>query len=310
MIMRVLFPALAVVCLHPVISPAAALLMGVVAALVFGNPYLDLTHKVTHKLLALSIVGLGAAMDFGVIAQVGLHGLGLTALSIAAILGIGIMLGKFLRAERDASILIAVGTAICGGSAIAAAAPVIHAKQENISVALGVVFLLNALALMLFPWIGHYFDLGQHQFGIWSALSIHDTSSVVGATSHYGSEALEVGTTVKLTRALWIIPVTFLLAMLVKKEGEDEPVKTKKPWFILGFVLVAAFFSWVPGVQDAGEIVGQVAKRVLVMTLFLIGASLTRDTLKAVGFKPLVQGIILWVLTSSLTLCLILAGVV
>lgn len=312
---RFLIPALAALCLLPFISPALALVFGMATAQICGNPYLAKTQKLTKQLLALSIIGLGAGMDLNVIAQTGLHGIYLTALTIFAVLAAGLVIGHFLRVNKDTSILIAIGTAICGGSAIAAAAPVLNAKDQNISVALGVVFILNALALIIFPPIGHFLDLSQEQFGLWSALAIHDTSSVVGAAAHYGADALETGTTVKLTRALWIIPLTFMLGLYIhsyaaknkNQDGEDTPSKSKpkKPWFIFGFLGMAAIVTYFPQLQSTGEIIHDLSKRVLVMTLFLIGAGLTIEAIKSAGIKPLLQGIILWLVTLISTLALI-----
>jgi uncharacterized integral membrane protein (TIGR00698 family) len=287
-----------------------ALVLGVMVGLVFGNPYMEQTKKITPRLLAISIVGLGAGMNLMVVAQAGIAGLGYTAISIVLTMLAGLAIGVVLRTEREASVLLSVGTAICGGSAIAAVAPAINAKHHNISVALGVVFLLNAVGLLIFPVIGHYFDLSQTQFGLWSALAIHDTSSVVGAGTQYGPEALETGTTVKLARALWIVPLVFIIqAVWSRKYGAgDTAAKRKYPWFILGFLAMAALVTWVPALGPAGEVIVMVARRLLVLTLFLIGASLTRDTLRAVGFRPLVQGVALWVLVAGISLCLIRNG--
>ena len=311
---RFLIPVFAVLCLLPFVSPAFALVLGMVTAWVCGNPYLDATKKLTKQLLAVSIVGLGAGMDLNVIAQTGLHGLYLTAFTIFGVLVAGLLIGHCLRVNKQTSILIAIGTAICGGSAIAAAAPVLNAKDQNISVALGVVFILNAFALLIFPPLGHVLGLSQEQFGLWSALAIHDTSSVVGAAAHYGAGALETGTTVKLTRALWIIPLTFMLGLYVHSRqvrcddgGEDCRAKSglKKPWFIFGFVIMAAIVTYVPFLQNAGEIIHSLSKRVLIMTLFLIGAGLTLDAIKSAGIKPLIQGGMLWLLTLCGTFALI-----
>ena len=312
---RFLIPVLAVLCLLPFISPAFALVLGMATVWICGNPYLAVTKKLTKQLLAVSIIGLGAGMDLNVIAQTGLHGLYLTAFTIFGILAAGLLIGHCLRVNKQTSILIAIGTAICGGSAIAAAAPVLNAKDQNISVALGVVFILNAFALLIFPPLGHVLGLSQEQFGLWGALAIHDTSSVVGAAAHYGAGALETGTTVKLTRALWIIPLTFMLGLYVHArpiksdddEEEDSGVKAapKKPWFIFGFVIMAALVTYFPFLQSAGEVIHGLSKRVLILTLFLIGAGLTIDAIKTAGIKPLIQGSILWLLTLCGTFALI-----
>lgn len=299
---RILIPILAVLALTPWVSSAQALIAGVIVALAFGNPYLEQTRKITSTLLGLSVAGMGAGMDLAVVGKVGFQGVGYTIAGISITLLLGTLLGKIFKVEKDTSILVTVGTAICGGSAIAAVAPVIRAKNEEVSVALGTVFLLNALALFIFPPLGHFFDLTQNQFGLWSALAIHDTSSVVGASMQYGAEALQVGTTVKLARALWIIPVAFLIGTLYKKNSEGPAVKAKRPWFILWFIMAAALVTFVPSLQPAGHIVSDVAKRFLVLTLFLIGLSLSKETLKKVGVKPFLQGAGLWIIVSSATL--------
>jgi len=300
---RILIPLLALLCLAPFVSSAAGLFLGVAVALFLGNPYLAQTRKITHTLLSAAVVGMGAGMNLHVITAVGLQGLGYTVVGLALSLTAGFFLGKILKTDQDTSILITVGTAICGGSAIAAVAPVLRAKHQHVSVALGTVFVLNATALLLFPFLGHLLHLSQHQFGLWSALAIHDTSSVVGASMQYGAEALQVGTTVKLARALWIIPVAFGIGFWqAKKVSSQEKAQTKKPWFILGFVAMAALVTWLPELQTAGSWVNTAAKRLLVVTLFLIGASLTRETLRSVGIKPFLQGVFLWILVAGGTL--------
>jgi uncharacterized integral membrane protein (TIGR00698 family) len=291
------------------LSSSAALVCGVALGVLVGNPFISRTRSLTSRLLALSVMGLGAGMDLRVVGRVGLHGIGYTVVGITFALSAGLLLGRLFRTERDTSILISAGTAICGGSAIAALAPVLGAEEHQVSVALGVVFLLNAVALVLFPPIGHGLDLSQVQFGLWSALAIHDTSSVVGATLQYGHQALEVGTTVKLTRALWIVPLTFAVGVAVARGARERSGKpAKRPWFILGFLAAAALATYVPALHAAAGAVSEVARRTLVATLFLIGANLTRDTLRAVGFRPLVQGVSLWAIVGTATLGAILAG--
>lgn len=303
-----LIPLLAVACFVFSFSSALALVLGLVAAVTVGNPYISKTRKLTSNLLSIAVVGLGAGMDLNVVGRVGAQGVGYTVLGISLTLIIGYFLGKVLKTERDTSILISAGTAICGGSAIAAVSSSIKAKPHEISVSLGVVFMLNALALIVFPFVGHHFSLTEGQFGLWSALAIHDTSSVVGASMQYGAHALEVGTTVKLARALWIVPVTLFFGYLVSRKQESTAGKTKFPWFILGFLLAAALVTWIPQLQGAGKVVNELAKKLLVVTLFLIGANLTRDTLRSVGVRPLIQGVLLWVIVGGLTLTAILAG--
>jgi uncharacterized integral membrane protein (TIGR00698 family) len=233
-----------------------------------------------------------------------LHGLGYTAISLTLVLALGWWLARLLKVERDVGLLISVGTAICGGSAIAAAAPVLRAKEHEISMALATVFLLNAVALVVFPPIGHAAGLGQDAFGLWSALAIHDTSSVVGAGLAYGSRALEVATTVKLARALWIVPLTLGLGWLVARRNgaSADAAPVKKPWFIAGFLAMAALVTFVPALHEPGHLLALVARRLLVLTLFLIGAGLSRESLRQVGLRPFIQGLVLWLLVGSLGL--------
>lgn len=294
----------AVLALAPFTPAAAALVGGALLALTVGNPQTARTRRWTHRLLPLAVVGLGADMNLRMVARAGLHGLGYTALSLLLVLGMGWLLARWLKVERDAGLLISVGTAICGGSAIAAAAPVLRAKEQEISVALATVFLLNSAALVLFPPIGHWAGLGQDAFGLWAALAIHDTSSVVGAGLAYGPRALEVATTVKLARALWIVPLTLVIGWLVARRGAapaDAP-PVKKPWFIAGFLAVAALVTFVPSLQAPGHLVAFTARRLLVLTLFLIGAGLSRAALRSVGLRPFLQGLLLWLIVGTLGL--------
>lgn len=293
-ISRILIPALSLVVLFPFVSSAMALIAGVLVAVFLGNPYP--TKNYTYLLLTWSVIGLGAAMNLETVIQVGLQGFGYTILSILFVFILGFVLQKLFRVEEEVSILITVGTAICGGSAIAAVTPVLRAKPQSVSVALGTVFILNALALILFPAIGHHFQMAERAFGLWSALAIHDTSSVVGATVSYGKIAAEVGTTVKLTRTLWIVPVAFLIGFLKKKDNDASSAVSKKPWFILGFLLMAAIVTWIPELQTAGHWLEMLAKRILVLTLFFIGLGLSKENLKKVGPRPFVLGVTLWFL--------------
>jgi uncharacterized integral membrane protein (TIGR00698 family) len=292
------------------LSAPAALLSGAAVALLLGNPIPAPTHRWTHRLLPLAVMGLGAGMDLGTVARVGLHGLGYTAVSLALVMGLGLLLARWLRVDRETGLLIGIGTAICGGSAIAAAAPVLRARPHQVSVALATVFLLNALALLVFPPIGHLAGLGQDPFGLWAALAIHDTSSVVGAGLAYGPRALEVATTVKLARALWIVPVTLGLGVWAERSqasagtgrrnaGGAPHGPVKKPWFIAGFVVVAAAVTWLPALHAPGQWMAAGAHRVLVLTLFLVGAGLSREALRAVGIRPFLQGALLWALIAS-----------
>ena len=291
---EVIFLLAVVFCLSPLISPPIALLMGLGIAQFIGHPYLHLNHRATHILLQVSVVGLGFGMNVTSAMKAGKEGIMFTVISILSTLIIGYFMGKYLKIEKKTSFLISAGTAICGGSAIAAISPVIKAEEKQISVALGTIFILNSIALFLFPVIGHSMNLSQTQFGLWCAIAIHDTSSVVGAASKYGSQALEVATTVKLARALWIIPVAFLSTLIFKNKGS----KIKIPYFIGLFVLAMILNTYVPLIQQYNHYLTGLAKAGLTLTLFLIGCGLSRKVLQSVGFKPLIQGVILWVLIS------------
>ncbi|QJD96083.1 putative sulfate exporter family transporter [Mucilaginibacter robiniae] len=291
---KVIFIFCVALCLTPFISPAIALLLGLIMAQVLGHPYLHLNHRATHLLLQVSVVGLGFGMNVHSAMQAGKEGILFTVASITSTLVFGFLIGKWLKIEKKTSYLISNGTAICGGSAIAAISPVIKAEEKQISVALGCVFILNSIALFIFPVIGHYFNLSQTQFGLWCAIAIHDTSSVVGAASKYGAHALEVATTVKLARALWIIPVAFLSTFLFKNKSKKLAI----PYFIGLFILAMIANTYLPAVKLISPYMVGVAKAGLTLTLFLIGAGLSRQVLASVGFKPLVQGVALWILIS------------
>ncbi|NQZ15076.1 MAG: putative sulfate exporter family transporter [Alphaproteobacteria bacterium] len=295
-IKQIVFILFGLVCLMPHVSAAIALLIGLTFVLVLGNPFSSHTKSWSSKLLAFSIVGLGAGMDLSVVMNVGMMGIVITAVSIGLTLLTGWLLAKVFKLGGNTSSLISVGTAICGGSAIAAVSPILKAKENEIAVALGIVFMLNAFALLVFPFIGRESGMSEYQFALWSALAIHDTSSVVGATMQYGEEALEVGTTLKLVRALWILPIVCALVFYVSKRSGDNEAKIKFPWFILGFIGVVVLVNLLPVLQPIGEYVAVIAKRGLVLALFLIGASLSLESLKQVGMKPLAYGIILWLL--------------
>lgn len=300
---RVLLPLGALLCFLPFVSTGAGLLLGLVLALAFGNPYLAQSRKLTHTLLSLSVVGLGAGMDLRVVASVGAHGILYTVAGIATALLLGALFTRLFGVSRNVGTLITVGTAICGGSAIAAIVPVLRPKDHEASVALGTVFLLNAVALFAFPAVGHAVGLSDAQFGLWSALAIHDTSSVVGAAIAWGGQAVEIATTVKLARALWIVPLTIIIGFWHQRtSGEATHAKARRPWFIAGFLAAAALVTYVPGLQHAGQVVAAASKQALVVTLFLIGASLTRPALKAVGARPLLLGVVLWVAMAGLSL--------
>ena len=306
---RLAFPIAAFVTLLPFVSPGIALMLGICVALTVGNAYLLTSARLVTPLLQISVIGLGAGMNLIEVGHAGVHGFVYTVIGITLTMTLGLGLGRLIRTERDTSLLVTVGTAICGGSAIAAIAPAIRAKSHEVSVALATVFFLNAVALFIFPWIGHHFMLSQTQFGVWSALAIHDTSSVVGAAMQYGARALEIATTIKLTRALWIVPVTLAVGMVWNRgNAEASAGKAKRPWFILGFLAAAALVTWIPALKPAGHMVFVGAQRSLVVTLFLIGSGLSRAALQMVGRRPLIQGFILWVLMGAGTLGAILLG--
>lgn len=295
----------------PSVPSWAALMGGLALALSAGNPHAARTKALTPRLLAYSVVGLGAAMNLRVVAQVGLQGFGYTLAGIAMAMGLGLLLGRVLGVRSVTATLISVGTAICGGSAIAAAAPVLRAEDEDVSMALGTVFLLNASALVLFPLVGHALHLGQRAFGLWAALAIHDTSSVVGAGSSYGSEALLIATTTKLARALWIVPLTLALGAWVARRDHhpDAPkAPAKRPWFILGFLAAATLVTFLPALKLPGEWVAALARRSLVVTLFLLGCGISREALAKVGLRPFLQGVLLWACVGGGTLAALRAG--
>jgi len=294
-------------CFTPWMSSSIALVLGISLAMTLGNPFLEKTQKATSQLLAIAIVGLGCGMNLQTVARVGIEGIGYTITGIVLTLFLGFFLGKLFKVPRDTSLLISTGTAICGGSAIAAVASAIRPKNEEVTISLATVFCLNAIGLILFPPLGHWFGLDQNQFGLWSALAIHDTSSVVGSTLQYGELALKVGTTVKLARALWIVPLTILVAW---KYSKDKPGKMKKPWFILGFLGTATLMTYLPALNELGHGIEWVAKRLMVLTLFLIGANLNQKTLKAVGLRPLLMGLMLWGGVGTAVLLAIMVGII
>lgn len=269
---------------------------------VFGNPFIAFNHIAITYLLQFSVIGLGFGMNATAAISAGKEGFLLTIFSIFSTLILGTFLGKWLKTDKKTSHLISCGTAICGGSAIAAISPVIKSNENQTSIALGVIFILNSIALFVFPFIGHQLDLSQKEFGLWCAIAIHDTSSVVGAANKYGAEALQIATTVKLARALWIIPISLLTAFIFKNKSQ----KIKIPYFIGLFILAMLFNSYVPQTAIVSPYIVNIAKIGLTITLFLIGATLNINTLKAVGVKPLFQGVLLWIFIASLGLASIL----
>ena len=278
------------------VTPPFLLFMGLLFALLCGQPFPKFNKKCSKMLLQYSVVGLGFGMNIEASLASGKEGMLFTIVSVFGTLLIGWLIGrKILKVDRNTSYLISSGTAICGGSAIAAVGPVIKAKDSEMSVALGTVFILNAIALFLFPAIGKLLGLDEQQFGTWAAIAIHDTSSVVGAGAAYGEEALKVATTIKLTRALWIIPVAFLTSFIFRTKGS----KVNIPWFILFFVLAMVANTYLLcDYPQIGTVVSGISRKCLTITMFFIGASLSPSVLKSVGVKPLVQGVLLWVIIS------------
>lgn len=288
-------------CVLPWVGTALGLVMGVAFSLLWGNPWPKKTARYSKLILQLSVVGLGFGVGLGEVVRTGKASLVYTIIGIGGTLALGTLLGRLFKTERNTSLLVSFGTAICGGSAIAAMAPVIKAKDEETAVALATVFTLNSAALLLFPLIGRLLQLDQQLFGTWAALAIHDTSSVVGATAAYGQQALAIGTTVKLTRAIWISPVVLLTALAVKSDRT-----TGIPLFIVGFILAAGIRTLLPQHAQLWDGLAAGAKQCLVVTLFLVGAGLSREVLRTVGARPLLQGISLWLLVSGLTLAALL----
>lgn len=297
-----LLPAGLALCLTPFVPAGAALAMGLVLALTVGHPHRDQVRTWTPRLLALAVMGLGADLDLGRVLHSGLKGAGLALVSILGVVTLGTLLIRVLGIPKRAGLLVALGTAICGGSAIAAAAPVLEAEEGEVTVALATVFLLNAAALWVFPVVGRAAGLDGGAFGLWAALGIHDTSSVVGAALAFGHGALEPAVTTKLARALWIVPLTLGLGVWAARRTGAAAAQAKRPWFILGFLGAAALVSLVPALRPAGALVAALAKRGLVLTLFLLGLGLSRESLQRVGLRPLALGLVLWILAGSLSL--------
>lgn len=293
-----------------------ALLLGILFALIFGVTYEKFTKLMSKKMLQYSVVGLGLGMTLESAIASGADGMLITIVSVFGTLALGTFIGrKLLGVDWQTSYLISSGTAICGGSAIAAVGPAIRAKAESMSVALGVVFILNAIALFVFPPIGHLFDMTQEGFGTWAAIAIHDTSSVVGAGGAYGDEAQTVATTVKLTRALWIVVVAVITPFFFRNklrgdEGQQKPWYKVIPTFIIWFVVAILLNTFVLSKFEAGQQISgavcSLSKSLITLSLFFIGAGLTRKTLKAVGIRPLIQGVLLWLVISAASLSYIL----
>jgi uncharacterized integral membrane protein (TIGR00698 family) len=300
MLPKLLFFLCLLFVITPWASPPIALAIGLAFGLLFSHPFAKKTKSLSKILLQVSVVGLGFGMNLHEVVRAGRSGFIYTALGITATMITGIALGRLLKVESISALLISVGTAICGGSAIAAVGPVAGAKDEQMSVSLGTVFILNSIALLVFPLIGEATGLNEPQFGLWAALAIHDTSSVVGAAAKYGTTALAVGTTVKLARALWIVPLTIGTAIIKRHEA-----KIQWPWFILFFCLAAVINTYLPQGSNVYPLITKLARIGLTVTLFLIGSGISRTTLRKVGARPLVQGVVLWLIVGLLSLVLI-----
>ncbi|MGC1294543.1 MAG: putative sulfate exporter family transporter [Alloacidobacterium sp.] len=285
------------------LSPPLALGAGLAYGLLLTHPYHLDSKRLAKFLLQASVVCLGFGMNLGEVIQVGRSGFLYTAIGISFALALGWLLGRMLQVQKTQSFLISAGTAICGGSAIAALGPVTEATEEEMAVSLGTVFMLNSIALLIFPAIGAAMHLSQTQFGLWSALAIHDTSSVVGAAAKYGAVALAIGTTVKLARALWIVPVALVTAAVRKSK-----TRIHLPWFILYFCIAAVMSSYIPQLHTAYTAAYHLGKLGLAVTLFLIGTGISRQTLKEVGVRPMVQGVLLWIVVAGLSLFAIAKG--
>lgn len=301
--------------LTPWATPPVALALGALLALTLGNPYPARAARAGKTLLKVSVVGLGCGIPLARVVEAGADGIGYTVAGIAFTLGLGWLLGRWLHVDAETSVLITAGTGICGGSAIAAVGGALRAREEAMSVALGTVFILNAVALYLFPPVGHWLDLSQRQFAVWAAVAIHDTSSVVGAAASYGSRALEEATVLKLARALWIVPLA-LAAGIWRARRVDEPEETAEetvgrsgppiPWFIGAFLLAAVLRAMLPAAAlPTMDLLAAAARVGLVVTLFLIGTGLSRPALSRVGARPLVQGLLLWATVGSLALAMV-----
>lgn len=299
---KILFFLLVVFCISPFASSPVALALGIPFTIIIGNPYEQKVHKYIHLLLQISIVGLGFGLQLDEAMKAGRDGITLTIMSITTVMVLGYFLGKFLKIERPLSYLISVGTAICGGSAIAAVTPIIKPTTKQMSLALAIVFTLNSVALFIYPAIGHLLNMTQEQFGLWCAIGIHDTSSVVGAANKYGDIALKVATTVKLSRALWIIPMSLLTMVLFKTKG----AKIKIPWFIGYFIIAILLHTYFPIFEGFSHIATTAAKSGLNLTLFFIGSTISIQTLKTISWKPLFLAVVLWIIISVGSLLIIL----
>lgn len=278
------------------VTPPVVLFVGLAYAVLCGQAYPKFNKMASKKLLQYAVVGLGFGMDLHESLASGKEGMLFTIASVAGTMIIGMLIGyKALKINNTTAYLISSGTAICGGSAIAAVGPVVKAKDSEMSIALATIFILNAVALFLFPVLGHCLGLSQQEFGMWAAIAIHDTSSVVGAGAAYGEEALQVATTIKLTRALWIIPLTLVTSLIFRSDRK----KISIPWFIFWFILaIIANTYLLDSVPEVGRAVSGFSRKLLTLTMFFIGSSLSKEIVRAVGIRPMIQGVILWIIIS------------
>lgn len=286
----------------PVITAPLALLCGLIFAFIFPNPCPKFNKKTSKYLLQVAVVCLGFNMNLQESLKSGADGMLFTVVSVVGVMALGVLLGYYMHINRKTAYLISSGTAICGGSAIAAVGPVVKADENEMAVSLGVIFILNSIALFIFPPLGHLLEMSQQQFGTWAAIAIHDTSSVVGAGEVYGEEALQVATLIKLTRALWIIPLAFVTMFIFR----DKSSKISIPWFIFLFVLAMVVNTYVALPEWFVSAMVWIAKRGMVVTLFLIGASLSLESIKNVGIKPLLQAVLLWIVIGVSSLFVVL----
>ena len=286
----------------PLITAPLALLLGLVFAFIFPNPYPKFNKKTSKYLLQVAVVCLGFNMNLQESLRSGSEGMMFTVVSVVGVMALGVLLGYWLHINRKTAYLISSGTAICGGSAIAAVGPVVKANENEMAVSLGVIFILNSIALFIFPPLGHILDMSQAQFGTWAAIAIHDTSSVVGASETYGPEALQIATLIKLTRALWIIPLAIATMFIFR----DKTSRISIPWFIFLFVLAMVVNTYVPLPQMFVDAMVWIAKRGMVVTLFLIGASLSLASIRNVGVKPMLLAVALWIVISISSLIVVL----
>ena len=299
---KILFLSLAVGSLF--LSPAISLFAGIIFALTLGSEFDKYTSKASSLLLKIAVVGLGFGMNLIDSLQSSSEGILLTVFSVVLVMCGGVLLSKYLGIERKLGYLISSGTAICGGSAIAAIAPIIKPNSNEISMSLAVVFTLNAVAMLIFPPIGELLQLTQQQFGMWSAIAIHDTSAVVGAAQTYGEQALQIATTVKLSRALWIIPLSIVSTFIFK--SKEQKSKISIPWFILLFIIAMTINTYFPINESVSNVIKLASHKMLSLTLFFIGSTLSITTIRNAGFKPILLGIMLWVAISVVSLFVIL----